>query len=213
MKTACACDHHPRLRASCLKMSGRWFSRVQNMTREQLCHIIRASAKICDENDFVVIGSQAIHASILDVDEDVVLRSMEADIYPLHDPSKSERLNEIGEFSQFHKSHGCYADPVDDKTAILPQNWMQRAEVLSGPLTQNEHGLPARAYCPELHDLTISKLIRGLEKDIEFVQYLSRTGRLRQATLLERLRLTSTASAIRRRTREYVSAFVPGNAD
>lgn len=95
---------------------------------------------------------------------------MEADMYPLRAPTKSELLNEIGELSPFHQLYGCYADPVDDTTAVLPEGWMERVAVLSGPLTENEFGLAARAYCPELHDLAISKLARGLEKDIEFVQ-------------------------------------------
>jgi hypothetical protein len=132
---------------------------------QQLQHIIRAAAHICEEPSFVIIGSQAIHGSINDLNDDVLVRSMEADLYPTHAPEKAELLNEIGELSRFHDTHGYYADAVDQETAVLPHDWFWRLKPISGPLTQNPHGFPAVGLCLEIHDLVISKLVAGREKD------------------------------------------------
>jgi hypothetical protein len=82
------------------------------VTRDQLQHLIRAAADICGEPIFVVIGSQAVHGAIVDVDDEDLVRSMEADLYPLYAPHKAEQLNSIGLMSAFHDTYGVYADPV-----------------------------------------------------------------------------------------------------
>ncbi len=67
----------------------------------QLQHI-RSSCAHLEEPSFIIIGSQAVHGSISDVNDEVLVRSMEADLYPTHAPEKAELLNEIGELSRFH---------------------------------------------------------------------------------------------------------------
>ena len=52
------------------------------MRRDQLEHIIRAAADVTGENDFIVIGSQAILGQYPGA-PDPLLSSMEADLYPL----------------------------------------------------------------------------------------------------------------------------------
>jgi hypothetical protein len=179
------------------------------MNREQLQHIIRAAASICEEPDFVVIGSQAIHGSLLDTNEIALVRSMEADIYPLHAPEKSQLLNVIGELSDFHTAFGYYADGVDESTAILPAGWRDRVVTLCGPLTANEQGFEARGLCLEIHDLVISKLVAGREKDIEFFRVLVRMGKLDGPTLRTRLRRTSLNTTKRRLLRAKITAEFP----
>jgi hypothetical protein len=168
------------------------------MKREHLQHIIRAASAICEEPDFIVIGSQAIHGSLSDIDEVELVRSMEADLYPVHAPNKSELLNTIGEFSPFHTQNGYYADGVDETTATLPAGWKDRVVCISGPLTQNVHGFEARGWCLELHDLVISKLVAGREKDIAFFRALVRMHELQEVTLRERLAQTELSPAKRR---------------
>jgi len=176
------------------------------MRRDQLQHIVRAAAEICEEPDFIVIGSQAIHGSLIDVDEEILIRSMEADLYPLHAPHKSQLLNEIGELSLFHTNNGYYADGVDDTTATLPVRWQDRLIRISGPLTQNAHGFEARAWCLELHDLVISKLVAGREKDINFFRALVRMHKVEHVTLRERLAQTDVSAAKRRIVGSYFDA-------
>jgi hypothetical protein len=72
------------------------------MTREQLEHIIRASAKLTDQYEIMVFGSQAI----LGADPNppaVFIASMEADVYPLAAPELAAKIEgTIGELLQ-HK--------------------------------------------------------------------------------------------------------------
>jgi hypothetical protein len=51
------------------------------MRREELEHVIAAAANIVDEDDFVVVGSQAILGAYPDPPAEL-LYSMEADIFP-----------------------------------------------------------------------------------------------------------------------------------
>lgn len=55
------------------------------MKRQELEHLIRAAAAITNEYEIVVIGSQSILGSLPDA-PDFLLRSMEADMYPLRRP-------------------------------------------------------------------------------------------------------------------------------
>jgi len=179
--------------------------------REDLQHIIRAASEICEEPDFIIIGSQAVHGSLLEIDAFELVRSMEADLYPLYAPEKSQLLNAIGELSTFHSEFGYYADGVDDTTATLPAGWKDRVEQISGPLTQNSKGFEVRGWCLELHDLVISKLIAGRDKDFEFFQALVRLRKVEQDTLLERLSKTILATAKRRLLKIHIeAAFTTG---
>ena len=53
------------------------------MTREELEHIIRASADVTNQYEFVIIGSQSMLGQVPNP-EKVFTVSMEADIYPRH---------------------------------------------------------------------------------------------------------------------------------
>lgn len=53
------------------------------MTRVQLEHLIRAAADIADDDELVIIGSQAVLGQFPDAPPEL-LRSMEADVYPRH---------------------------------------------------------------------------------------------------------------------------------
>ena len=61
------------------------------MTREELEHIIRASADVTDQYEFVIVGSQSILGPVPHP-EDVFTMSTEADIYPLHAPELAEKI-------------------------------------------------------------------------------------------------------------------------
>lgn len=50
------------------------------MRREQLEHLIRAAGRLLEEDTIVVIGSQAILASVPEPDDGLLTRSMEADL-------------------------------------------------------------------------------------------------------------------------------------
>src|SRR5215207_2005550 len=130
------------------------------MTRQQLEHVIRASAATADVRDVVVIGSQSILASFPDPPAELTV-SMEADVYPKDAPERSIVIDgAIGELSLFHETFGYYAHGVDDRTAVLPDGWQDRLVRL-----HNDNTMGATGWCLEPHDLAVSKLAAGREKD------------------------------------------------
>lgn len=133
------------------------------MTREELEHIIRASAEITDQYEFVIVGSQSILGPIPHPAA-VFTVSAEADIYPLQAPELADRIDgAIGEGSPFHQTHGYYAQGVGPDTAILPSDWMRRVHRI-----QNRNTNDRVAYCLDVLDLFLSKAAAGRDKDREF---------------------------------------------
>jgi hypothetical protein len=152
------------------------------MRRSQLEHIIRAAATIADDDDIVVIGSQAILGQYPDAPNDLCI-SVEADIWPRNHPERWELIDgAIGELSMFHETFGYYAQGVGRETAVLPRGWEQRLVPVATPATRGATG-----WCLEVHDLVISKYIAGREKDNLFVQGVIEYRLVKKRVLLARL--------------------------
>ncbi len=154
------------------------------MNREEFEHAIRAAGAVMGENELLVIGSQALHASVRDVPPEAA-RSIEADIAALDDPDeqKADLIDgTIGEVSMFHQTFGYYAQGVTRSTAILPRGWRDR---LIRYETPNTNGVVA--WCLEIHDLWISKAIASRRKDIEFCAALIAGNLVDTDTLVCRL--------------------------
>lgn len=92
------------------------------MKKQQVDHVLRAAGRITKEKQFVIIGSQSLHGQYPDMADDIVT-SAEVDLIALENPDRTEFLNVIGVDSDFHRSFGYYADPVDVTTATLPAGW------------------------------------------------------------------------------------------
>ncbi len=155
------------------------------MNKIQFAHTIRAAAAVLGVNKVLVIGSQAVHAS-LDKLFPAVNRSIETDIAVLNDKNgKMADLidGSIGEASLFQDTHGYYAQGVEPKTAILPDGWRNRLVPFSSPETNG-----VTAYCLELHDLWISKAMAGRPKDREFCDELKKRKYVKIQILKERLK-------------------------
>jgi hypothetical protein len=162
------------------------------MTRSDLEHLIRAAGKISGDNELVIIGSQAVLGQYPDA-PDILLRSMEADLYPLSRPERADQVDgAIGEGSPFHQTHGYYAQGVGPDTATLPEDWQKRLVRIANSNTGGIAGL-----CLEVHDLAISKYVAGREKDREFTQALARYGMTKKAILIERLSTTKLSPPVR----------------
>lgn len=167
------------------------------MTREQLEHLLRASANVLRDKgaagastELVIIGSQSILGQFPDAPPELT-RSMEADIYPLHEPALADEIDgAIGEGSPFHEQFGIYAQGVGPETAILPEGWQQRLVLVQTPATS-----PAIGLCLEVHDLAVSKYIAGRPKDLEFNRELMRHGMTEKNVLVERLAATKVDDA------------------
>jgi len=147
----------------------------------QLEHALRAAKDITGEQEFIVIGASSIFASVLHPSP-VLTATQETDLYPRLHPEKAVQLNCIGEMSPFHSTHGFYVDAVGPETAKLPVGWENRLIAVS-----NENTNHAIGWCLEVHDLAVSKLIAGREKDCSFVEELFRCKLISFETVRERL--------------------------
>jgi len=157
------------------------------MTREQLEHVIRAAAANADTDEVVIVGSQSILGTVANPSQKVLVRSMEADVFPLKHPERSILIDgAIGEKSVFHESFGYYAHGVAPETAILPEGWQGRLVPV-----RNENTRGCTGWCLDLHDLAVSKLAAGREKDMEFLRGMQTEGVLDDATLKDRIKATT----------------------
>lgn len=176
------------------------------MTREQLEHLIRASAEIAADEEIVVIGSQAILGQFPNAPA-ALRTSAEADLYPRNHPDRAELIDgTIGELSPFHETFGYYAHGVAEETACLPAGWKTRLVVIQNANTRGVRGL-----CLEVHDLLVAKSIAGREKDVAFVEAAAEHSLADLAILLERLATVEAQAAVVARARELIqSAFRGG---
>lgn len=141
------------------------------MQRHQLEHLIRAAGAITGADEIIVIGSQAILGARPDAHASL-LRSVEADMFTFRDPRDADLIDgSIGEGSPFHDTFGYYAQGVWQDTATLPDGWRGRLVRV-----QNENTRQVAALCLEPHDLAVSKLVAGREKDSEYVLSMIRQG-------------------------------------
>lgn len=159
------------------------------MKRSQLEHIIRAAAGNADTNDIVVIGSQAILAAHPNAPSELLI-SVEADVFPRDRPADSILIDgAIGERSIFHETYGYYAHGVGETTATLPSGWRDRLVPI-----HNENTRGATGWCLEVHDLAVSKLIAGREKDLSFVAAMFRHQLAQPDLVRKRLEQTELPS-------------------
>ena len=172
------------------------------MKRSDLEHIIRVSGAIAEDDEIVIIGSQAILGQFPNAPVQLLV-SMEADIYPKSDPKKADLVDgAIGEGSSFHELHGYYAQGVGERTATLPKNWQSRLIAV-----KNENTNGVTGYCLEAHDLAISKMIAMRPKDLEFVQELVRHDMIKKKTMLHRLKQTDIEDSTRRTARGRINSL------
>lgn len=152
------------------------------MNRAALEHIVRAAAAAAGECEIVIIGSQAVLGQFPDAPESLLV-SLDADVFPRYAPDKSDLIDgAIGELSMFHETYGYYAHGIDDTTATLPSGWADRLVRVS-----NENTAGAVGWCLDVHDLALSKLVAGRDKDLEYVQVLMREKMVAPSVLHERL--------------------------
>ncbi len=137
------------------------------MRREDLEHIIRAAAAIVDDDEIVVIGSQAVVVQVADPPE-ALLVSMEADVFPLTDPERAIEIDGVlGDGSPFHDQYGYYANGVGPETPHALAGWQGRTvRVAFSPV--GAWRKEAVGQFMEMHDVVLSKLVAGHEKDFEY---------------------------------------------
>jgi hypothetical protein len=168
------------------------------MKRSELAHILRSACVITGDPNILVLGSQSILGSF---GEEVLppeaTGSIEADVAFMDDPEevKSDKVDgNIGEVSLFHEEFGVYGQGVSVSTAVLPEGWRGRLVAFDHP----EAG-ESQAFCLDPHDLVISKLVAGREKDFEFARALIEADLVQADTLHARANLLRGVGAIKSR--------------
>lgn len=157
------------------------------MKRSELEDAIRVAAELIRQDQFLIIGSQAILGSYTE-DElpELVTMSQEVDIATWRDAGSAEAADRIsmnaGELSEFHQAHGFYLEGVQRETAILPPDWEYRLVSVRNEATRNATGL-----CLDPHDLCAAKLMAHREKDFEFVSMLIEHGIIDPSLIGDRL--------------------------
>jgi hypothetical protein len=171
------------------------------MTRAQLEHLIRVAADIAQDEDIIVVGSQAILGQFPDAP--AALRvSVEADVYPKNHPDRADLIDgSVGEASPFHATYGYYAQGVGKETCVLPAGWRDRLVPVRNANTRGATG-----WCLDVHDLAIAKAVAGREKDLAFLRDVLHHGLADAAILTERLAATPLDEAARRRVQERLAA-------
>lgn len=171
------------------------------MKRSELEHLIRAAAAITNQYEIVVVGSQSILGAFPDAPDSLLL-SMEADLFPLKRPDLADLIDgAIGELSPFEERFGYYAQGVGPETAVLPPGWEDRLVRIQNSNTDLKIG-----YCLEPHDLAVSKLVAGREKDLAFVEAMLRHLPVEPSVLKARLQFVSIPEAMRVRLRRWLDA-------
>jgi hypothetical protein len=169
------------------------------MKKQQLDHILRAAGRITGEKQFVIVSSQALHGTHPNL-ADEIMHSAEVDLIATGDADRAEWLNVIGQDSPFHEEFGYYADPVEETTATLPQDWKKRLVKLLPGDTDGVRGL-----CLDQHDLAIAKYVARREKDIAFTRELVRRRIVDAERLLALLEMTPVGEDVRQRIRVNIA--------
>lgn len=174
------------------------------MQRHQLQHVILEIGRRFDLRDFYIVGSAAILAALPDPPAGSLTATRDVDVIP---PGDDEQLADrisfvLGEASDFDIEHGYYAQGVSLRTpTFAPSDWQARA-------------IPVRVtdctgWCMEPHDLVLSKLGAGRDKDLEFARDAARFGLVQRDELLARLESVSCTDDHRRQIAARVQALFP----
>jgi hypothetical protein len=175
------------------------------MKPEQFEHVLAAAAAVTDQDELVVIGSQAILGSVDDPPKSM-LASLEADMYPLHDPASADRIDgALGDGSQFHLAYGYFAHGVGPETAKAPSGWQNRLIRREVP-PRVASTRTAVAWCLEPHDLVLSKCVRGDERDWAYAVEALRAKLVQPDALLARVADLPVAAELR----EHIDRMLRG---
>jgi hypothetical protein len=180
--------------------------------RQDFEHVIAAAANVSGEDEFVVIGSQAVLGSFPDP-PDELLQSMEADIYPAAAPDKADLIDgALGDGSPFHESFGYYAHAVGPETAKAPEGWRDRLVRVPIRARVGSERSPV-ALCLEPHDLVLSKCVAGRDRGWQFAAVMIRAQLVDPEELLARVPSLPVEARERGEIVSVLNAMTAGASD
>lgn len=154
------------------------------MRKSDLFELIAAIKSIAPQEIPIIVGSQVVHL-VMDFPPEIVRQSIECDFLLVGGKSetRAEINKKLGVFSKFQIEHGFYADALGLATVVLPTGWQNRLQDF-----KDENG-NVIACVAEIHDIAVSKLIAGREKDFLFLKELFVREIIEMDTFLERVQL------------------------
>jgi hypothetical protein len=171
------------------------------MNRQQLEHVVRAACAIADDDELIIVGSQAVLGQFPDAPAELLV-SMELDVFPKNKPELADLIEgSIGELSLFHETFGYYADGVDEATVTLPPGWRERLVPVRGPGTNGKIG-----WALEIHDLLIAKYVASREKDRIFARAALRHRLANPGELKRRLSTMPLDGAFQAQIKAHIDA-------
>jgi hypothetical protein len=159
------------------------------MRRRELQHVIFEVGRRFNLKEVFIIGSAAILAAMPEPPEGALTMTRDVDIIPPGDDD--ERVADqisfvLGEASPFDEEYGYHAQGVSFKTpTYAPRGWPTR--------TIDVRFDAYVGHCMEPHDLVLSKLGVGREKDLDFARAAADLKLVDQQILLERLEIVQTS--------------------
>jgi hypothetical protein len=152
--------------------------------KSDLFELISAIKSLVPGEMPIIVGSQAVHL-VTEFPPEIVRQSIECDFLLIGGKSETRTaINKtFGVFSQFQIEKGFYADALGLATVILPTGWPERLQNL-----EDEDGKTI-ANVVEIHDIAVSKLIAGREKDFVFLKELFLREYISIEIFLERSKL------------------------
>ncbi len=156
------------------------------MRKSDLFELLTDVSVVLGNEKPIIVGSQVFHL-LSERPPQIVERSAECDF--LFGPAQSDARNEVnrlfGVASDYQDRTGMYADGLGLATVVLPDGWRDRLQ----PLNDDQGNVVA--LCVDIYDVSVSKLIAGREKDLEFLEYALAAEQLEMAKLLARLELAA----------------------
>ena len=173
------------------------------MTKGKLEIILQAAGVIARDQDFFLIGSQALRAVCARYPKDFPT-TLEADLYPQHHPQAWSLLQkQMGRGSKFFRRHGVYLDCADPALATFPDGWLERLIPFRTPRTGG-----VTAWCLEPHDLFVSKLVAWREKDQQFLRAMLKHKLAKPPIILNRIEDLPVATDRRSEFKRQTDALV-----
>ena len=159
------------------------------MRREDLRLLFARARDLCDETDYVVLGSLAVLGHAGEVPPRMAA-SLDVDAFSKSDPGRIfELASALGQGSPFEAEHGYYLDPISPRVATLPDGWEER--LLRIQLEPDLVG-----WFLEPNDAAVSKYARMEPRDREWIRPGLRAGVLSMAIIEARVRQTTFLDAI-----------------
>lgn len=149
-------------------------------------------------NKFIIFGSLSSLSLVFNKNKinkeltnlpNEMIESDDIDFCYMENPEESFYLDErFQQNGYFHNKHGLYFDPVKPTMPALPEDWQKRLSKENIDINNNEK---ISIYFLDLNDIAISKLVRGNENDISWIEAGLKNKILDQEIINKRLSSTN----------------------